>query len=97
VITAFSQKELCEKNVPENFRPLSPAEELEEACWNGLSAELLAGIIEKTFCGRLCIWNIYQGSLFLEIELCDYPQITDKHLSVDPYIFLPIMFCKIEK
>jgi len=92
VITAFSQKELCEKDVPENFRPQSQAEELEAACWNGLIDELLGGIIEISASGkRLSLWDIQRGKSLLNIELCDYPQLIEKHLSINPYIFLPIM------
>ena len=92
VITAFSQKELCEKNAIQNFHSPTQPEELEAACWNGLSDELLAGIVEQTSCGkRLCIWSIHSGKSVLEIELCNSPQVTAKHLSVDPYIFLPVM------
>ena len=45
--TSFSARQRIENegiktNLDENSQ-------LEEACWNGLSAELLAGIIEKTF------------------------------------------------
>ena len=92
VISAFSQQQLCEKNAPESLNLFSPAEELEAACWNGLSDQLLIGIAEKTSSGkRLCIWNIQQGKSFLEIELSDCPQIIEKRFSIDPYVFLPIM------
>ena len=92
VIAAFSQQQLCEKNAPESLNLLSPAEELEAACWNGLSDQLLIGIAEKTSSGkRLCIWNIHQGKSFLEIELSDSPQILERRFSVDPYVFLPII------
>jgi hypothetical protein len=48
----------------------------------------LNGIVEKTASGiRLCLWNMRQGKSFLEIELCNSPQVTEKHLSVDPFIF----------
>jgi hypothetical protein len=92
VITAFSKNQLCEKNAPENIRFLSPAEELKTACWNGLSDELLQGIIERLASGkRLCIWQIRQSQSLLQIELCDYPQVIEKYLSIDPYMFLPDM------
>jgi len=92
MITPFSKKELCEKDARNSIHHQSHAAQLEEACWNGLLDELLGNIIEKTSFGkRLCIWHIQQGKSFIEIELCNAPQSTEKHLSVDPYIFLPIM------
>jgi len=92
MIAPFYKKVLCEKNARNSFRHQSDAEQLEEACWNGLFDELLSGMVEKTANGkRLCIWNIHKGKSFLEIELCNTLQPTETHLSVDPYIFLPRM------
>jgi hypothetical protein len=89
VITAFSQKELCEKKGQQGLHHQSHAEQLEEACCNGLLDELLSGIVEISASGkRLCLWHIQQGKSLLKIELCDYPQIIEKHLSINPYIFL---------
>ena len=89
MITPFSKKELCQKDAPKSSRHQSYAEQLEEACWNGLFDELLSGIVEKTSSEkRLCIWQIQQGKYFIEIELCNVLQVTEKHLSVDPYVFL---------
>ena len=92
MIAPFSKKELCEKKASNSFRHQSSADQLEEACWNGLLDEWLDSIIEKTTSGkRLCLWHIQQGKSFLEIELCDDPQFTEKYLSIDPYSFLPVM------
>jgi hypothetical protein len=92
VITTFSRKELCEKNGQQNLHHQSHAEQLEEACCNGLLDELLSGIVEISASGkRLSLWDIQQGKSLLKIELCDYPQIIEKHLSINPHIFLPIM------
>ncbi len=91
MMTPFSKKELCEKDAPKSFHHQSYAEQLEAACWNGLLDEMLGNIVEKTSSGkRLCLWHIQQGKSFLEIELCNAPEVIEKHLSVDPYIFLPI-------
>src|SRR3954453_7565419 len=92
IITPFSHKELCKNNVSNCFQHQSYAEQLEEACWDGLLDELLDSIIEKTAIGkRLCLWHTQQRASFLEIELCDDPQFTERPLSIDPYSFLPMM------
>lgn len=92
VITSFHHKELCKKNAPEDSRHDSFAEQLEEACWNGLLDELLGGIVKKNESGeRLSLWHIQQGKFFLELELCNYPQATEKQLSIDPYVLLSVM------
>src|SRR4051794_11248466 len=90
VITAF-QKEFCKKKRSEGFR-VQQGEQLEEACWNGLLHEILGGIIETPASAKkLCIWYIKQGKCLLEIELCDYPQLIDRNLSIEPRSFLPII------
>jgi hypothetical protein len=92
MITPFSQKELCKNKTPKSSRHQSHAEQLEEACWDGLLDELLDSIIEKTVSGkRLCLWHTQQRASFLEIELCNDPQFTERHLSIELYSFLPIV------
>jgi hypothetical protein len=91
LINPFSQKELCEKNPSNNLNNQSYADQLEAACWNGLLDELLDNILEKTDSGkRLCLWHTQQRASFVGLELCDAPQFTERHLSIDPYSFLPI-------
>lgn len=92
VTTAFSKKSFCQRNSPERNSSLSASEQLEEACWNGLLDDLLGDIIERSETGRrLSVWQIRQGEAFIEVELCDYPQALEKHLSINPYIFEPSM------
>ena len=89
VTSAFSTKHLCEKNASDNRRNLSHAEQLEEACWNGILDELLGDIIEKCASGkRLGLWQIYLGEYLLELELCNYPQPNLKHFSINPDFFM---------
>jgi hypothetical protein len=90
MIAPFSKQELCEKNPPRNLSNQSYADQLEAACWNGLLDELLSNILEKTAAGkRLCLWHTQQRASFVGLELCDDPQFTERHLSIDPYNFLP--------
>src|SRR4051794_15801873 len=89
VPSAFSTKHLCEKNISDNRRHLSQAEQLEEACWNGLLHDLLGNLIEKSASGkRLSLWQIHIGKYLLELELCNYPQPNLKHHSINPYFFM---------
>jgi hypothetical protein len=92
VISTFSHNDLCEKNEVQHLCHPSHAEQLEEACWNGLLDELLIGIIDRSVSGeRLSLWHIQQANSFLEIELCNYPQLAEKHFSIDPYVFLALI------
>ena len=89
VPSAFSSKQLCEKNASDKCRHLSQAEQLEEACWNGLLDELLGDIIERCASGkRLNLWQIHMGEYLLEVELCNYPQPNVRQLSINPEFFM---------
>ncbi|HXL55851.1 MAG TPA: hypothetical protein VN958_06330 [Chitinophagaceae bacterium] len=91
--TSFSQRQLCEKDIPESNKYFSRTEQLEDACWNGLLDEMLPGIIEKSSSGkRLHLRQIRPAKSFLEIELCEYPLQIEQEFSIDPYTFLPIAF-----
>ena len=91
--TSFSQRQLCEKDIPESNKYFSRTEQLEDACWNGLLDEMLPGIIEKSSSGkRLHLRQIRPAKSFLEIELCEYPLQIEQEFSIDPYAFLPIAF-----
>jgi len=90
--TSFSSRTWCANDNVEDQKNITPEDRLKEACWNGLLDELPGDIVKKTSSGkRLCLWHIQQGKSFIEIELCNAPQVTEKQLSVDPYVFLPIM------
>ena len=45
--TTFSKRQLCETDVQDKNSQLTPAEQLEAACWNGLVYELLPEIMQK--------------------------------------------------
>jgi hypothetical protein len=88
--STFSKRQFCENNTVESARFLSPAEQLEEACWNGLLDELLPEILQKATCGKhLYLWHIRNGASFLQIELSELPLSMDKRFSIDTNFFLP--------
>lgn len=87
--TTFSKMQLCEKDMPEGNQNLSRTEQIEEACWNGLLHEMLPGIVAKSAEGkRLYLWNIRHGETYLQLELCEQPQLIDQYFSIDPYAFM---------
>lgn len=79
----WSQRE--EKEGPS----LSPAEQLEQACWNGLLPEMLPEICQHAEDGKdLYLWDIKEGASFLSLELAEFPEPKDHYFSIDPYTFL---------
>jgi hypothetical protein len=88
VNSSLSKRSLCERNNPENNKPLSNVERLEQACWNGMLDDFLPELVMH-FGGRtLFMWEIQTAKNFLHIDLCDQVTSSNKELSIDPYIFL---------
>jgi len=91
--TTFSQRQLLEKGVLYDNKYFTRAEQLEDACWNGLLDEMFPDILEKSSSGKkLHLREIRHARSFLEIELCEYPLTIEHEFSIDPYAFLPIIF-----
>lgn len=84
--TNFSSRNCCENDDSKQNR-LTPAQLLEEACWNGLVQQMLPEICEER--DKLFLWNTRETNSFIEIELGEVPQEKEKHFSIDPYSFLP--------
>jgi hypothetical protein len=90
--STLSKKQLCEKDRISGIDFLSEAEQLEEACWNGLLSEMLPGIITKSVSGKqLPLWQIRQGVSLLKIELGESIPFFEKECSINPFWFLEKM------
>jgi|SRR5215831_1654690 len=88
--TTFSQRQWCEKENTDHHGSLSCTEQLEDACWNGVIYEMFPGIVEKSAEGkRLYLWQIYHGTSFLQLELCEQPRLIDLWFSINPHAFIP--------
>lgn len=88
--TTFSQREWCEREAGEARHRLPPLEALENACWNGVLADLLPEILAKSPAGkRLILWNIRQGKSLLLLALSEFPLSAEHHCSIDPRYFIP--------
>jgi hypothetical protein len=89
--TDFSARQCCEKNDTGNQHNLTEKEQLEEACWNGLLKDMLPELCEQPGGGKkLYLWQIKEGSSFIELELGDVPVEKEKYFSIDPYSFMPV-------
>ena len=89
--TSFSSRQWCEKDGDSNQKHLTEKEQLEEACWNGLLQEMLPEIcIQNSPDKKLYLWQIKEGTSFIELELGEVPEEKEKYFSIDPYSFLPV-------
>ena len=79
--------------IPLESRPegsqLTPAEQLEEYCWNGLLDSFAPGLVDQNEHGKkLLIWHIQQAKAFLHLDLCEQPGDPAGKDSIDPYYFM---------
>jgi len=85
--TSFAQRQWCEKD-SEN-KSLTPQEQFEEACANGLMQELLPEIFEVPDNKKLYLWQMRPGFSFVQLEVGEFPLAPEKEFSLDPHNFLP--------
>jgi hypothetical protein len=83
--TKFSSRQ-CWQKMDNNQNLASEADQLQDACWNGLLNEMLPEI-----CGTdkdIFLWQIRENKCGLEIELGELPSEMDSYFSIDPYLLL---------
>ena len=88
--TEFSNRSLNRKDTYNNSENnLSPIEELERACWDGMLHEMFPEIT-GSFSNKCesFIWHIMNGKKFLNISVGPVPPVTDNETTIDPYFLL---------
>ena len=85
--TNFTSRQCWQNNNSEKENSLSEADELQDACWNGLLKEMLPEICEGN--KKLYLWQIRENKFSIDIELGETPSSLEACFSIDPYTFLP--------
>ncbi|MEO6187385.1 MAG: hypothetical protein ABIO82_05645 [Ginsengibacter sp.] len=89
--TTFSSREFTCTSDGINYNHLTEKEKLEVACWNGLLPEMLPEIFDLHRTDKkLYLWEIREGSSFIELELGEIHLEVEKDFSIDPYSFMPL-------
>lgn len=89
--TSFSLQEFSETSDGLNCNHLTEKEKLEIACWNGLLPAMLPEIFQQQAVNKkLYLWEIREGSSFIELELGEIHLEIEKQFSIDPYSFMPL-------
>ena len=83
--THFSSMQCWQKNNSGNLHNFSEADQLQDACWNGLLKEMLPEICETN--KDIYLWQIKENKCGLEIQLGELPSEPDSYYSIDPYSF----------
>jgi hypothetical protein len=87
--TSFSKRQLFETRTRKSNDRLTPENQLEIACSNGLLYEMLPEINPATgFKEKLFLWSIETKKYFLRILIGTHPRYAIKESSLDPHIFL---------
>lgn len=85
--TSFSGRQCWQKNSKdEGF--LSEADQLQEACCNGLLPEMLPELYRIEGAQKLFLWQISENKSSIGIALGEYPITMDRYFSIDPYLFV---------
>lgn len=87
--TTFSERICWQKN-EYNKEQLSEVEQIQEACCNGILPQILPEICNMHESQKLFLWQIRENETSIGIELGEYPEIMEKSLSIDPYLFITI-------
>lgn len=91
--SSFFRRELAGLKEGGQNRFLKTArEQLKEGCWNGILGDLLPEIVQTNEQGRpLFLWNVYDGSSFLGIELGELLQVPEAEYSLNPQAWLTVV------
>ena len=86
--TSFAQKTLVEKR--DSDERVSPSEELEKACWNGMLNQMLPELMLPVQGRRLeiYIWQISTCESSLLIDVAETPDIVKDSHSINPRLLL---------
>ena len=88
--TGFTGREFCSRdNERDSGRKLSPMEELEKACWDGMLYEMFPEIL-GSFSAKCesFIWHIMSGKKYLRISMGPAPTVMENETAIDPYFFM---------
>ena len=86
---SFSQRQFCSRDENDNGRKLSPMEDLEKACWDGMLYEMFPEILGSfTAKCESFIWQVMSGKNYLRICLGPTPTVMKNETTIDPYFFL---------
>ena len=89
--TSFLTRGFCEPGNGLNYNHLTEKDKLKVACRNGLLPGMLPEIFElHSVNKKLYLWDMREGSIFIELKSSEIYLEVDMQFSVDPYSFLPM-------
>src|SRR5436190_17364246 len=87
--TGFLSKQFSVTTDQLNYDQLIETEKLKVACRNGLLSGMLPEIFEQHSISRkVYLWEMLEGSLFIELKSNEVHTELEMEFSIDPYSFL---------
>lgn len=65
-------------------------QQLKDACWRGMVPSMLPECFDFKFDKSMHLWEMNEADAFIELEFSEFLPKIDKHLSVNPYLFLTV-------
>lgn len=91
--TSFFNRDFCPGSEPDKRQARqTPREQLTEACWNGMLAEILPELFpDPTMKQHHFLWNIEDGEQYIGLEMGEVHTPIDPADSLVPHKFLAHM------
>jgi len=88
--TSFFEKAWVKNNNAEKDGWFSQREQLKEACWNGLTPEILPECFDNIYDRSTTLCDINEANTFIDLVYCNYTQKEEKQHSLNPYVFMEV-------
>ncbi len=86
----FFSKHWVKRNNAESDGWFSQKEQLKDACWNGLTPEMLPECFDDMYDRSLTLRDINDANTFLDLVFCENTQKREKEYSLNPYVFMQV-------
>jgi len=87
--TCFFSRNWTKKYPDKKGSNFSEAENLIEACWNGMTPQLLPEFFTSGD-KSITLWKINSGHAFIDLEFYEEARNQVKEFSVNPYVFMQV-------
>ena len=88
--TSFFSKHLEKVNRFDARDWYSKKEQLIEACWDGITPEILPECFTKKERNEITLKEIIDGNTFIDLQFCEGRKRKEKQYSLNPYIFMQV-------
>src|SRR5215470_4165905 len=86
---SFSSRQFCDRDPQDKGCSLSPAEQLEAACWNGLLNEIVPEITHHSDAEeKIYLWQVEIRTSYLKLDLGTVNPEFEVEFTIDPSVLI---------